>query len=86
MLVTGKEIAMHLPFRRTRSATATLERPVRAHVIESGFCYARCRFELTCTCGASYDTSCIDEALEFREMHLKLAPLSDQLSDEVPAA
>lgn len=72
---------MNFPFRRTRSSVSTIERPVSPHVMESTFCYAMCRFVLTCTCGEEFDTPYIDEALEYRELHLALAPLNDQLID-----
>ena len=35
---------------------------------------------LECTCGAHFDTPYIDEALEYRELHERLAPLADQLA------
>lgn len=54
-------------------------RPLPAHEVISGFSYAQCRFTLDCSCGAHADTPYIDEALEWREMHEQLAPLSDQL-------
>lgn len=52
---------------------------VPAHAIESTFCAGRVRFELECSCGATFDTPYIDEALEWHEMHLRLAPIADQL-------
>jgi hypothetical protein len=50
------------------------------HVITSEFSAARCRFVLECSCGVSFDTNYIDEALEWRELHTTLAPLEDQLA------
>jgi hypothetical protein len=44
------------------------------------FSSSLCRFVLDCTCGAAFDTNYIDEALEWRELHLTLAPLEDQLA------
>ena len=52
---------------------------VPAHAIDSTFRAARVRFELECSCGAAFDTPFIDEALEWHELHLQLAPLADQL-------
>ncbi|MFZ4485828.1 MAG: hypothetical protein ACOYO9_04500 [Candidatus Nanopelagicales bacterium] len=54
-------------------------KPLPSHQVTSGFSYAQCRFTLDCSCGAHADTPYIDEALEWREMHEQLAPLSDQL-------
>ena len=51
-----------------------------AHQMTSDFSVGLCRFVLTCTCGAHFDTPYIDEALELRELHLSLAPLTDQLA------
>lgn len=62
-----------------RRQTEVVERPVSAHEIESDFCTAICRFVLNCSCGAHIDTPYIDEALEWREMHARLAPLADEL-------
>lgn len=60
--------------------TQSRPEPIRpAHAIESTFRAERCRFELACCCGAVHDTPYIDEALEWRELHLSLAPLADQL-------
>ena len=53
--------------------------PTRAHQVQSDFRHALCRFTLDCTCGAHFDTPYIDEALEWHELHERLAPLSDQL-------
>jgi hypothetical protein len=58
---------------------ARVSRPLPSHHVTSGFSYALCRFTLDCSCGAHTDTPYIDEALEWREMHELLAPLSDQL-------
>jgi hypothetical protein len=49
-------------------------------VVTSDFSSSLCRFVLDCTCGAAFDTNYIDEALEWRELHLTLAPLEDQLA------
>jgi hypothetical protein len=49
------------------------------HQVTSDFRYAICRFTLDCSCGAHFDTPFIDEALEWHEMHERLAPLADQL-------
>lgn len=49
------------------------------HMIESGYAKGQCRFTLDCSCGAHFDTPHIDEALEWRELHETLAPLTDQL-------
>ena len=59
--------------------SAGAARPLPDHQVTSGFSYAMCRFTLDCSCGAHNDTPYIDEALEWREMHERLAPLSDQL-------
>lgn len=73
---------MNLPFTRRDRHLTDLQPPLHeeAHVISSGFSYAQCRFTLDCTCGAHFDTPYIDEALEYREMHERLAPLADQLT------
>ena len=76
---------MNLPFMtRTRTRAprvlADLVTPKpSAHMVESGYGAGRCRFTLDCSCGAHFDTPYIDEALEWRELHETLAPLSDQL-------
>jgi len=57
----------------------TPESPLDLHRVTSDFCFAICRFTLDCTCGAHFDTPFIDEALEWHEMHERLAPLADQL-------
>lgn len=78
---TRKEVVMkvHFPsFGRRHIEIA--ERPAAAHQIESDFRTAICRFVLDCSCGAHHDTPFIDEALEWRELHLLLAPLADELS------
>lgn len=69
---------VHFPSFGRRS-TSVAEKPVPAHQIESDFCAAICRFTLDCSCGAHHDTPYIDEALEWREMHSRLAPIADQL-------
>jgi len=50
------------------------------HRTESTFRYASCRFVLTCSCGAGHDTPYIDEALEWQELHRRLAPLADAMA------
>lgn len=57
----------------------TPESLVDLHRVTSNFSYAMCRFTLDCTCGAHFDTPFIDEALEWHELHERLAPLADQL-------
>lgn len=64
---------------RHEAAPRAATKPAPAHAIESGYAADRCRFSLTCACGASHDTPFIDEALEWRELHLRLAPLADRL-------
>jgi len=56
------------------------------HRTDSTFRYARCRFVLTCSCGATHDTPFIDEALEWQELHRRLAPLADALGSNLPLA
>lgn len=56
------------------------------HQTESSFRYASCRFVLTCSCGATHDTPFIDEALEWQELHRRLAPLTDALACNRPLA
>jgi hypothetical protein len=70
---------MHLPFRRDRHLTETLPPLHDDHVISSAFSTEICRFVLDCSCGDHFDTRYIDEALEYREMHERLAPLTDQM-------
>jgi hypothetical protein len=73
---------MTLPFlHRNRGASPT-ESAVdpRAHAVTSDYCAGICRFTLSCSCGVTYDTPYIDEALEWRELHESLAPLADQLA------
>lgn len=72
---------MNLPFLRRDRHLTELSPPLHEthHTVTSTFTVGRCRFELECTCGAQYDTPYIDEALEYREMHERLAPLADQL-------
>jgi hypothetical protein len=67
----------------TKKATAVTEDHGHvggAHVVTSEFSSSLCRFVLDCTCGAVFDTNYIDEALEWRELHLTLAPLEDQFA------
>jgi hypothetical protein len=71
-------------FRFRHSEQPTLEAPAVAlptHQVTSEFVTGLCRFTLSCTCGAEFDTPYIDEALEYRELHTSLAPLADQLLD-----
>ena len=70
---------MHLPFRRDRHLTETLPPLHDDHVISSAFSTEICRFVLDCSCGDHFDTRYIDEALEYREMHERLAPLTDPM-------
>ena len=71
---------MRVPFPPfSRRQTTVVDKPAPAHLIESDFRAAICRFVLDCSCGAHHDTPFIDEALEWRELHLRLAPLADQL-------
>lgn len=73
---------MNLHFRRDRQAAPLRATgPERTHVLTSDFSSALCRFVLDCSCGAHFDTPFIDEALEYREMHERLAPLVDQMAD-----
>jgi hypothetical protein len=73
------------PFKRHRRART--QRPLLhdellfdpRHVMTSAYSNDICRFVLECTCGAHFDTPYIDEALEIRELHETLAPLSDCL-------
>lgn len=69
---------VHFPSFGRRDAVMPA-RPTVAHQIESDFRTAICRFVLECSCGAHHDTPFIDEALEWRELHARLAPLADQL-------
>ena len=72
---------MNLPFRHGRNVvTVHSTMPAPDHVMDSDFVVGLCRFTLTCTCGATFDTPYIDEALELRELHEALAPLADQLA------
>jgi len=72
---------MNVPFLRRDRHLTDLQPPLHdaGHTITSSFNYGLCRFVLDCTCGAHHDTPYIDEALEYREMHERLAPLADQL-------
>lgn len=70
---------VHFPLFGCREA-AVIDKPIPAHHIESDFRAAICRFVLECSCGAQHTTPYIDEALEWRELHARLAPIADQLS------
>jgi hypothetical protein len=72
---------LHLPSWRRPSTAVEVERPTArdGHVVESDFSPLICRFVLECSCGDRHDTRYIDEALEWRELHLALAPLADRL-------
>ena len=70
------------PFtKRGKSASGTVleHESVTRHQVESDFVPTKCRFVLTCSCGTTYETRYIDEALEWSSMHKEFAPLSDQL-------
>lgn len=72
---------MNLPFRRRLADLGPAPvAPAPGHAMSSDFILSVCRFVLTCSCGAQYDTPYIDEALEVRELHLLLAPLADELT------
>lgn len=73
---------MNLPFTRRDRHLTDLHPPLhdQTHRVSSTFSYGICRFELTCSCGAHFTTPYIDEALEYHEMHERLAPLADQLA------
>ena len=72
---------MNFRFRSGRNPVAVSESTnAPSHVMESEFSVGLCRFVLTCSCGAQFDTPYIDEALELRELHETLAPLADQLA------
>jgi hypothetical protein len=66
--------------KRATAPVAVCARATDAHVVDSTFSTALCRFVLECTCGARFDTNHIDEALEWHELHVSLAPLHDQLA------
>lgn len=68
------------PRPRSSQLASVLERPTHAHVVDSDFCYSKCRFVVTCSCGASHETRYIDEALEWSSMHRELAPLADTMA------
>jgi hypothetical protein len=70
---------MKLRFRQRPVAVHDATRDAE-HDMTSEFSVGQCRFVITCTCGASFDTPYIDEALEIRELHLAMAPLVDQLA------
>ena len=44
------------------------------------FDYSTCHFVLTCTCGTTYETNHIDEALEWSEEHREMYSLRDRVS------
>ena len=72
---------MNFRLRRQRQLTDLVTvRHDADHHIESGFNSGLCRFVLDCSCGDHFDTPYIDEALEYRELHERLAPLADQLA------
>ena len=64
-----------------RRQIAVIDKPIPSHQVESDFRAAICRFVLDCSCGAQHTTPYIDEALEWRELHTRLAPIADQLSE-----
>lgn len=71
------------PFtKRGKNASGTVvdREHVNKHQVESDFVHTKCRFVLTCSCGATHETRYIDEALEWSSMHKEFAPLSDQLT------
>lgn len=49
------------------------------HGTWSTFNQGRCRFEVTCTCGDTFDSPVIDEVLEYEDLQRSLAPLIDQM-------
>lgn len=53
--------------------------PALLHRVESDISHAGSRFVLRCACGVVHESNCIDEALEWRELHEALAPLADLL-------
>lgn len=72
---------MNLPFRSQRRPRPPVTDTVDSgHHVTSDFAPSLCRFVLTCSCGDHFDTRYIDEALEYRELHERLAPLTDQLA------
>jgi hypothetical protein len=72
---------MNFPFRHAHNNVAVHDSiAAPAHQMTSDFVVGLCRFTLTCTCGAAYDTPYIDEVLELRELHEAFAPLADQLT------
>jgi hypothetical protein len=77
---------MFRAFSRGRAADEAPALVTGGHVVTSEFSTATCRFTLCCTCGAAFDTNHIDEALEWHELHMTLAPLVDQLDAAAPAA
>jgi hypothetical protein len=77
---------MFRAFTRGRAAHEAAAPVPGAHSVTSDFSTATCRFTLCCTCGAAFDTNYIDEALEWHELHMTLAPLADQLDAAAHAA
>ncbi len=77
---------MNVPFFRRDRHLTELAAPLHdeRHQVTSSFSYEKCRFVLECPCGAEFDTPYIDEALEYVEMHQKLAPLADQMEESLP--
>jgi hypothetical protein len=72
---------LHLPgWHRHHTAAVSPREDDAMHRVESTFSPAICRFVLSCACGERHETRYIDEALEWRELHLALAPLSDRLA------
>lgn len=75
---------MNFPFmtrtRQPRVLVDLVATPQGEHMIESDYVKGQARFTLDCSCGAHFDTPYIDEALEWRELHEVMAPLTDQLS------
>ncbi len=71
---------MNFRFRRDRQLTDIHPALHDDHRMASTFDQGLCRFVITCSCGDHFDTRYIDEALEYRELHERLAPLADQLS------
>jgi hypothetical protein len=71
---------MNFRFRHDRTTVESRAAVAPTHEIDSRFVVGMCRFTLDCACGAHWDTPYIDEALEWRELHERLAPLADQLA------
>ncbi len=70
---------MHL-FKRPAAAAAPSRAPKFGHQVDSTFDYSSCHFVLTCTCGTTYETNHIDEALEWSEEHREMYSLRDRVS------